>query len=445
MQPQSIAFPYLGVARQCTSLESKIDFAKKTIVWAADRFGSQFAMSTSFGIQSALLLHLASQAAPNVPVVFIDTGYLFPETYQYAIKLSDIFHLNIKTYQSRVSVAHMEAIYGRMWEDEDPEKRRLYGLLRKVIPMKQAKKELNTSCLMAGLRGGQTDHRAGLDTFEYDAADNCYKLYPLLFWSKADVEDYFSAFQLPRHPLHYQGFTTVGDKHSSRPRSQADVSDRDTRFGPTSQQECGLHTEKLSLEEYEDYVYSALKYSRKVGGFLPPENSSSMGYDDMDGFVIYGKPSCRFCRAAKLLLSERRISFRERYIVTLLKRSVDSIPSNVNTVKRETEADSLGSDCDWCANIEDDGPGEQDVAEVTFDPSLVPEVTFDWLTRRLRVATNDRLFTFSTVPQVLLDGQHVGGYMELCTYLNVIPSDGERLLNCVQQDITNNTNSTEIS
>ncbi|CAM9214785.1 unnamed protein product, partial [Ectocarpus fasciculatus] len=225
--------------------------AKKLIRWASELFGNQFVMSTSFGIQSAVLLHLASQVVPDIPVVFIDTGYLFTETYRYSMELADTFGLNIKPYQSGVSPAQMEALYGRIWDDEDPDKRRLYGLLRKVIPMKKAKKELEANCIMAGLRSHQTDHRAGLKYFEHDEADECFKLHPLLMWTKEDIEEYFTAFDLPRHPLYHQGYTTVGDAHSSRPRAMTDKSDRDTRFGATGQQECGLHTEQLTLEEYE--------------------------------------------------------------------------------------------------------------------------------------------------------------------------------------------------
>ena len=428
-------FPYAEEALKVDSFEDKIEFAKKLIRWASGLFGEQFVMSTSFGIQSAVLLHLVSQVAPDIPVVFIDTGYLFTETYRYSMELGDTFCLNIKSYQSDVSPAQMEALYGRIWDDEDPDKRRLYGLLRKVIPMKKAQKELEANCIMAGLRSHQTDHRAGLKYFEHDEADECFKLYPLLMWTKEDIEEYFTAFDLPRHPLYHQGYTTVGDTHSSRPRVMTDKSDRDTRFGSTGQQECGLHTEKLSLEDYEEYVHSMLRSFRTSYGSLSTLDPKADETSDADGFVIYGKPNCRYCRAAKLLLSEGRQKFTELHIVTVLSARRSSRTCRIpHSGQDKSGAGRPGED--WVMGGVDWGEGDTSSDDCnSSSASSVREVTADWLTRRLRLATKDILFTFSTVPQILLDGEHVGGFTELCTFLNVPQAEADRLLSQVQQEL----------
>ena len=86
--------------------------------WAKQHFGAGFAMTTSFGIQSSVLLHMLSSLpdAEAVPVIWVDTGYLPPDTYQYADKLCELFHLQPVVVQSPMSPARMEALHGRLPE-----------------------------------------------------------------------------------------------------------------------------------------------------------------------------------------------------------------------------------------------------------------------------------------------------------------------------------------
>ena len=84
--------------------------------YAFKAFRGQLVLSTSFGIQSAVMLHLVSSQIPNIPVVFIDTGYLFPETYRFAQLLTERLELNLKIYRPLQTAAQQEAIYGKLWE-----------------------------------------------------------------------------------------------------------------------------------------------------------------------------------------------------------------------------------------------------------------------------------------------------------------------------------------
>jgi phosphoadenylyl-sulfate reductase (thioredoxin) len=97
------------------------------------------------------MLHLVTRQAPEIPVVFIDTGYLFPETYRFAEQLTERLNLNLKTYQSRVSPARQEALFGKRWEQGTEELDR-YNLLNKVEPMDRAVRELGAEAWLAGLR-----------------------------------------------------------------------------------------------------------------------------------------------------------------------------------------------------------------------------------------------------------------------------------------------------
>ena len=207
--------------------------------WARKRFGSGFALTTSFGIQSSVLLHMLStlQDSDNVPVIWVDTGYLPAETYRYADQLSERFNLKLHVAQSTLSPARMEALHGRLWETGEVEDLELYHQLRKVEPLEAAMAALDVTCWASGVRRGQTDHRKTMGWLE--PMRGRLSLRPLLSWTPRDVFYYMQEHDLPQHPLFEQGYSTVGDWHSSAPEG-AEQSGRQTRFGGLKQ-ECGIH------------------------------------------------------------------------------------------------------------------------------------------------------------------------------------------------------------
>jgi phosphoadenosine phosphosulfate reductase len=208
------------------------------VEWAAGTFGERLVMSTSFGIQAAVMLHLVTRVVPDIPVIWVDTGYLPAETYVFAQELTERLNLNLKVYQSTLSPARMEALYGRLWAQQDVEALNRYDQLRKVEPMQRALKELNAIAWLAGLRKDQTDHRKMLDTVSQQGAH--YKVLPILHWNARDIYQYLTAHDLPYHPFFDRGYVSVGDWHSSRPLTADDDHERDTRFHGLKQ-ECGLH------------------------------------------------------------------------------------------------------------------------------------------------------------------------------------------------------------
>ena len=104
--------------------------AQTLIQWGLETFGSSMVMSTSFGIQSAVMLHLVTSIAPETPIIWVDTGYLPDATYHFADQLTERLNLNLKIYQSPLSPAHMEARYGRIWEKGTVEALNQYDQLR---------------------------------------------------------------------------------------------------------------------------------------------------------------------------------------------------------------------------------------------------------------------------------------------------------------------------
>lgn len=220
--------------------------AASVVEWSAKKFGDGMVMTTSFGIQAAVMLHLVTEVVPQIPVVWIDTGYLPAETYQFAEELTQRLKLNLKVYQSSISPARMEALSGKLWEKNDVEAFNRYDHIRKVEPMQRALKELNPTAWLAGLRRSQTKHRQSLPRVEKQ--EQIYKIYPILDWNARDIYQYLTSYDLPYHPYFDKGYVSVGDWHSSRPLTADDNNARDTRFNGLKQ-ECGLHLPQTSGEE----------------------------------------------------------------------------------------------------------------------------------------------------------------------------------------------------
>lgn len=228
--------------------------AIQIVEWAVEQFGEGLVMTTSFGIQSAVMLHLVTQIIPNIPVIWVDTGYLPAKTYLFADELTQRLNLNLKVYQSPISPARMEALYGRLWAQNDVESLNRYDQIRKVEPLQRALEELKATAWLTGLRSSQTEHRKTLDFVTLQGA--IHKVLPILNWSSKAVYDYLMAHNLPYHPLFDEGYVTVGDWHSSRPLTATDENERDTRFKGLKQ-ECGIHLPQ-NMDESASFNSSSL-------------------------------------------------------------------------------------------------------------------------------------------------------------------------------------------
>ncbi|MFT3992385.1 MAG: phosphoadenylyl-sulfate reductase [Luteolibacter sp.] len=208
-----------------------------------EQLGDRLVASTSFGLQAAVMLHLIHEHAPQIPVVFIDTGFLFPETYRYADDLMARFkNLDLRVYQPKLSAARLQALYGNLWE-RDQEGADQYGLITKVEPMNRALKEIGADVWLSGLRRSQSKTRADRPFVEQQK--KTLKAYPILDWADAQVDIYYHQNDIPHHPLEAAGYVTMGDWHSTRPASKDDA--ESSRFGG-NKYECGLHLDSNSSD-----------------------------------------------------------------------------------------------------------------------------------------------------------------------------------------------------
>jgi phosphoadenosine phosphosulfate reductase len=216
------------------NLETKS--ASERIEWAFEQFSEDLVLSTSFGIQSAVMLHLSTSVFPNIPVVFIDTGYLFPETYRFAHQLQERLQLKLKIYTPRTTAAWQEAIHGKRWE-QDKKGLEAYNRENKVEPMNRAIQELGAKAWMSGLRRSQSTTRRDLQVLK--GQNKTLKIHPIIEWTEKDIYYYMKKHDLPFHPLWDQGYVSVGDWHSSAPL-EAGMTAEATRFNGVKR-ECGLH------------------------------------------------------------------------------------------------------------------------------------------------------------------------------------------------------------
>lgn len=209
---------------------------QERVGWILAEFPGQTVLSTSFGIQAAVMLHLVTRVDPKVPVVFVDTGYLFPETYRFAEELAARLGLDLRVYNPLMTPARQEAIHGKLWEQgvEGLEK---YGRINKVEPMNRALIELGASVWMTGLRRDHAATRGDLSVLKRQ--NRVLKVHPIIDWSDRDVYQYLQKHDLPYHPLWEEGYISVGDVHSTT-RFADGMKPEETRFGGLKR-ECGLH------------------------------------------------------------------------------------------------------------------------------------------------------------------------------------------------------------
>jgi len=225
-------------AEQLQRLNRNLDnlSAEGRIEWALHYLPGHHIMTSSFGIQGALMLHMVTRIVPDIPVVLVDTGYLFPETYAFIDQLSERLQLNLHISRAEQSPAWQESRYGRLWE-QGLSGIEHYNRINKVEPLQRALKALDVGSWFAGLRRQQSQSRAALPVVRIQ--DGRFKVHPVVDWNNRDVHRYLQRHRLPYHPLWEKGYVSVGDVHTSRPL-ELGMCEEETRFFGLKR-ECGIH------------------------------------------------------------------------------------------------------------------------------------------------------------------------------------------------------------
>ncbi|MFE9610057.1 phosphoadenylyl-sulfate reductase [Streptomyces sp. NPDC006012] len=201
--------------------------------WAADTFGRGFCVTSS--MEDAVVAHLASRVLKGVDVVFLDTGYHFPETIGTRDAVEAVMDVNVITLTPRRSVAEQDAEYGPKLHDRDPD---LCCRLRKVLPLEEGLS--NYRAWATGLRRDESPTRANTPVVGWDERRQKVKIAPIARWSQDDVDAYVAEHGVLTNPLLMDGYTSIGCAPCTR-RVLAGEDMRAGRWAGRAKTECGLH------------------------------------------------------------------------------------------------------------------------------------------------------------------------------------------------------------
>lgn len=191
--------------------------------------------TSSFQTQSVPLLHILSQFEQEIEIVFLDTGYLFPETHAFRKQL--VNELGIKVRIERSEIPHSQQINsdGIFYYNSDTD---YCCHINKVIPMDRVLREYDV--WISGVRADQSATRANFEPV-METEKGITRYHPMLYWTRKMIYDYIRIYDLPKHPLHDAGYKSIGCMPCTV--SWADDMDREGRWQGQSKTECGLHTD----------------------------------------------------------------------------------------------------------------------------------------------------------------------------------------------------------
>ncbi|MBI4582139.1 MAG: phosphoadenylyl-sulfate reductase [Planctomycetes bacterium] len=213
--------------------------AQEIIRWAAEEFGDDLALSSSFGADSAVMLHLATQVKPDLKIITLDTGFLFPETLRWRDELAERLNLNLCIYRPAMTAPDFVAEHGKMWRS-NPD---ACCAFNKREPFNRAKRELGIRCWLTGIRRQQSETRRCAAIAQRDNL-GLMKLCPIARWTAKDVHYYLLENDLPYHPLRERGFLSIGcepEEGFCTTKVKPGQDPRSGRWAGFDKTECGLH------------------------------------------------------------------------------------------------------------------------------------------------------------------------------------------------------------
>ena len=213
-----MATPTLSLPPDVESLK-----ADEILRFCVETFSGKLSLACSFQKEESVLLDLLFAIDPKARVFAIDTHYLFPETYELWREVE-------KRYDTKVEVFEGGAVEDKLWETKPD----LYLSIAKIAPLNAALLDLD--CWITGVRRDQSPTRASTPKLGWDAKHELWKASPLADWSDDDCWSFIKERGLPYNPLHDQGYSSIGDTHSTVPGAG-----REGRWAGTDRTECGLH------------------------------------------------------------------------------------------------------------------------------------------------------------------------------------------------------------
>ena len=211
-----------------------VEQARVSLRWAQQRFGDRLVVASSMGDE--VLVHLASVAAPGVDILFLDTGYHFPETIGTRDAVAAVYDVHVRTLLPLVTLEEQAAEHGPDLWQRDPD---ACCAIRKVEPLERGLSEYDA--WVTGMRREDAPTRKDIDVVGWDSRRSMVKLNPLAAWTQDDVERYAEEHGVLMNPLRQLGYPSIGCAPCTRPVAEGE-DPRAGRWAGKAKTECGLHT-----------------------------------------------------------------------------------------------------------------------------------------------------------------------------------------------------------
>jgi phosphoadenosine phosphosulfate reductase len=203
--------------------------------WAVERFAPRLVMTSNFGAEGVVVIDKLARIAPQIPIIYLETGFQFNETDRLKEKIRERYRVNIVEQRAELSVAGQNRLYGENLYERNPD---LCCRIRKVEPLNKTLERYDG--WIAALRRDQSPTRAKIGVVEWNARHGLVKIHPLATWTRRDVWDYIIRHKLPYHPLYDDGYASIGCEPCTR-RVAAGGHERSGRWEGKGKLECGIH------------------------------------------------------------------------------------------------------------------------------------------------------------------------------------------------------------
>jgi phosphoadenosine phosphosulfate reductase len=208
---------------------------EETLRWAFEWFQEGVTIATGFGAEGVALIDMAVRINSRADVFFLDTAFLFPETYELRRRLEDRYQIEIRVFKTDITPEQQELRFGAKLWSTNPD---LCCRLRKLEPLKDALQ--GRRAWITAIRQDQTLERSNARVIEWDCQWRLVKINPLVRWNKQQVWEYIARNNVPYNPLHDRGYPSIGCTHCTQPVRQGD-DERAGRWPGRAKKECGLH------------------------------------------------------------------------------------------------------------------------------------------------------------------------------------------------------------
>ena len=223
------------------------DHPSRIIEWASIQFDGDVVLSSSFGADSIVSIHLATRVKPDIKIIMVDTGFLFPETHAFMEQMRQRFNLNVWTYRTRNDPVRYLPTIGVVDPDfRDNVQKDTCCAANKIEPMQRAMNELCAKAWFRGIRRNQSKVRQSARFIEWDRQFNNYAISPILKWTGREIHAYMKQHDLPYHPLVEKGYLSIGCNPLSCTRPVTAGEDpRAGRWSDSEKIECGVNLGSL--------------------------------------------------------------------------------------------------------------------------------------------------------------------------------------------------------